>query len=216
MGSPADEEGRYDNDRHNEQQVEVTLSHHFWLAKTAVTQSQWQEVMGSNPSKFRGVELPVENVSWEDAQAYIAKLNGKVGLPEGWKFALPTDAQWEYACRAGEKGPYSGGALDEVAWYDGNSGGRTHEVGQKKPNEWGLHDMHGNVFEWCADFFDVDRLMLMGGVDPTGPISGDFRVVRGGSCWLVASGCRAACRGSNSPGASCEILGFRPALVPSR
>jgi formylglycine-generating enzyme required for sulfatase activity len=210
MGSPADEEGRFDV----EQQVEVTLTRPFWLAKTVVTQSQWEAVMGSNPSEFRGAEMPVENVSWEDAQSYIAKLNEKRVLPEGWKFALPTEAQWEYACRAGEKGPYSGGALDEVAWYCDNSGGRTHEVAQKKPNAWGLHDMHGNVWEWCADW--LEDAPLMGGIDPAGPSSGDYRVFRGGSWSFDASYCRAARRNGDRPGLRLYLLGFRPALVPSR
>jgi formylglycine-generating enzyme required for sulfatase activity len=209
MGSPANEDGRSSN----EEQVEVTLSQPFWLAKTEVTQAQWEAVMGSNPSSFKGPNLPVENVSWEDAQSFIGKLNEKQILPEGWKFALPTEAQWEYACRAGEKGPYSGGSLDEVAWYDVNSGSKTHEVGLKKANAWGLYDMHGNVWEWCADRYEGT---LKGGTDPTGPSSGVDRVYRGGSWRLSASYCRAANRLGFTPGYRSSNLGFRPALVPSR
>ena len=209
MGSPANEDGRSSG----EEQVDVTLSRPFWLAKTEVTQAQWEAVMGSNPSQFKGANLPVENVSWDDAQSFIAKLNDKQILPQGWKFALPTEAQWEYACRAGEKGPYSGGSLDEVAWYDGNSGSKTQEVGQKKPNAWGLHDMHGNVYEWCVDWYDDT---LKGGTDPTGPSSGGFRVYRGGSWLNGASICRAAYRNWRLPGSRFNFLGFRPALVPSK
>ena len=194
-------------------EVEVTLSMSFWLAKTEVTQAQWEAVMGSNPSYFNGANRPVENVSWEDAQAYLAKLNEKVILPEGWKFALPTEAQWEYACRAGEKESYSGGCLKkEVGWYDDNSGGITHQVGQKKANAWGLHDMHGNVWEWCEDWYGT----LKGGIDPTGPPSGVSRVLRGGSWNSVASRFRADYRFRLNPGDRCFNLGFRPALVPSR
>lgn len=209
MGSPASEDGRSSD----ENQVEVTLSQPFWLAKTEVTQAQWEAVMGSNPSSFKGPNLPVETVSWEDAQAFIAKLNEKQILPPGWKFALPTEAQWEYACRAGEKGPYSGGTLDEVGWYEGNSESRTHEVGQKKPNSWGLHDMHGNVYEWCADWYEN---ALKRGTDLAGPSSGDYRVDRGGSWNFAASYCRAADRLGSLPGLRNHFLGFRPALVPSR
>jgi formylglycine-generating enzyme required for sulfatase activity len=215
MGSASSEVDRSSD----ESQVEVSLSQPFWLAKTEVTQAQWEAVMGSNPSEFKGPNLPVENVSWEDAQAYLTKLNEKGVLPDGWKFALPTEAQWEYACRAGEKGPYSGGTLDEVGWYGDNSGTQTHEVGQKKPNAWGLHDMHGNVWEWCADWYEDT---LKGGSDPAGPSSGVDRVLRGGSwfsggSWLfsVATRCRAAFRFWHYPGIRLNDLGFRPALVPS-
>lgn len=209
MGSASSEVDRSSDER----QVEVSLSQPFWLAKTEVTQAQWEAVMGSNPSEFKGPNLPVENVSWEDAQAYLTKLNEKGVLPDGWKFALPTEAQWEYACRAGEKGPYSGGTLDEVGWYGDNSGNQTHEVGQKKPNAWGLHDMHGNVWEWCADWYEDT---LKGGTDPAGPSSGVSRVYRGGSWSDVASRCRAAIRNRFDPGFRAYNLGFRPALVPSR
>jgi formylglycine-generating enzyme required for sulfatase activity len=209
MGSPEDEESRHPD----ESQVEVTLIKPFWLAKTPVTQAQWDAVMGSKPNSFEGPNLPMDHVSWEDARAYLAKLNEKGIVPEGWKFALPTEAQWEYACRAGEAGPFSGGSLDEVGWYLGNSGSQTHEVGQKKPNALGLHDMHGNVLEWCADWYNDT---LKGGTDPSGPLSGDSRVHRGGSCDLDTSDCRAACRFMNGPGYPYDCyLGFRPALVPS-
>ena len=211
MGSPDDEEGRYPE---SENQVEVTLSQPFWLAKTQVTQAQWEAVLGSKSKNFEGPNLPVDHVSWEDALVYLTKLNEKGILPKEWKFALPTEAQWEYACRAGEKGPYSGGSLDEVGWYGENSGGQTHEVGQKKPNAWGLHDMQGNVWEWCADWYDDT---LKGGVDPTGPSScgeHEVRVLRGGSWFDGASGCRAAVHNGGFPLGS-FVLGFRPALVPS-
>jgi formylglycine-generating enzyme required for sulfatase activity len=214
MGSPSGEEGRNGGFVDEEIQVDVTLTQPFWLAKTEVTQAQWKAVMGDSPSHFKGPNLPVDNVSGEDVDAYLAKLNEKGLLPEGLKFALPTEAQWEYACRAGEKGPFSGGSLDEVAWYDGNSGRRSHEVGQKKPNAWRLHDMHGNVEEWCADWEDE---ALEGGVDPTGPIWGTRRVSRGGSWWHNSSSCRAANRWRyNLPRERSVLLGFRPALVPSR
>ena len=209
MGSTSNEEGHSSD----ENQVEVTLSQSFWLAKTEVTQAQWGAVMGSNPSQFKGPNLPVENVSWEDAQAFISKLNDKQILPEGWKFALPTEAQWEYACRAGEKRPYSGGSLDDVGWYIGNSGGKTHEAAKKKPNAWGLYDMHGNVDEWCADWYEDT---LKGGIDLVGPSSGALRVLRGGSWYDDASNCRAAYRFRFDPGGRINFLGFRPALVPSR
>ena len=208
MGSSESEEDRLST----EKQVKVTLTKGFWMAKTEVTQAQWQAVMGNNPSRFEGDDLPVENVSWDDAQVFIKKVNGSGEIPKGWKIALPTEAQWEYACRAGETGPYSGGTIDQVAWYDDNSGSKTHDVGTKKPNARGLHDMHGNVWEWCADWHDDS---LRGGTDPSGPSSGVYRVFRGGSWGDSAADCRAAYRDGNSPDVRGSPLGFRPALVPS-
>jgi formylglycine-generating enzyme required for sulfatase activity len=209
MGSPASE----DEHGSDENQVRVTLSKSFWLAKTEVTQSQWQAVMGDNPSNFKGHDLPVENVSWNDAQTFIKKVNGSGVMPAGWEMALPTEAQWEYACRAGETGAYSGGTIDQVAWYSGNSESKTHDVGTKKANAWGLHDMHGNVWEWCADWYDDT---LPGGTDPSGPSSGVDRVYRGGSWSHRAARCRAAFRDWNYPGLRGDYLGFRPAIVPSK
>jgi formylglycine-generating enzyme required for sulfatase activity len=204
MGSPESEAGRSSD----EDQVEVTLSKGFWMAKTEVTQAQWQAVLGGNPSKFKGANLPVENVSWDDAQEFLTKLNAIVGDSDGRKMVLPTEAQWEYAARAGETGPYSGGTVEEVAWYADNSGSGTHEVGTKKPNAWGLHDMHGNVREWCADWYEDE---LEGGVDPHGTASGSVRVSRGGSWNYVAFNCRVALRYGYLPSRRYYGFGFRPA-----
>jgi formylglycine-generating enzyme required for sulfatase activity len=208
MGSPSAEDGRSDD----ENQVSVTLSKAFWMAKTEVTQAQWCAVMGSNPSHFKGDNLPVENVSWFDAQEFIKKVDDSGVIPEGWKIALPTEAQWEYACRAGETGTYSGGTVDQVAWYCDNSGSKTHPVGTKKSNAWGLYDMHGNIWEWCLDWYGDE---FSGGSDPSGPTLGVFRVSRGGSWCNGAARCRAACRFGSRPAYWDGYLGFRPALVPS-
>ncbi len=208
MGSLESEEDRSSD----ENQAQVTLTKGFWMAKTELTQAQWTAIMSNNPSKFDGNDLPVENVSWEDTQEFIKKVNDSVVMPKGWKIALPTEAQWEYACRAGETETYSGGTIDQVAWYDDNSESKTQAVGTKKQNAWGLHDMHGNVREWCADWYDGE---LSGGTDPSGYSSGFYRVDRGGSWNYGGAGCRAAYRGRNDPNNRDVDLGFRPALVPS-
>ena len=208
MGSSESEADR----NSNEKQVKVTLTKGFWMAKTEVTQAQWRALMGNNPSNFKGDNLPVEKVSWLDAQHFLEKLNTKIGNTDGGKMVLPAEAQWEYACRAGELGPYSGGKIDEVAWYSNNSDFKTHPVGMKKSNAWGLHDMHGNVWEWCADWYDDS---LSGGTDPSGASSGVYRVTRGGSWYYVAAHCRAAFRFWIIPDSRNRNLGFRPALVQS-
>ena len=152
MGSPVDEEGRYDN----EQQHQVTISRPFYLQTTPVTQGQWQKVMGNNPSSFTagGQDCPVEQVSWDDAQEFLAKLNR---IEEIDTYRLPTEAEWEYACRAESTGRFCFGddeaGLKDYAWYNNNSAGKTQPVGQLKPNAWGLYDMHGNVWEWCRDWY---------------------------------------------------------------
>ena len=195
----------------------VTISRPFFLGATEVTQAQWMAVMGSNPSNFKGDTLPVENVSWDDVMAFCEKLTERERaagrLPAGWEFTLPTEAQWEYACRAGTTGDYAGD-LDAMGWYDKNSGGTTHAVGTKQANAWGLSDMHGNVWEWCVDWYDS----YPGGsvTDPLGAPSGSYRVRRGGSWRRDAGFCRSAFRGSGSPGLRNFLLGFRPALAPSR
>lgn len=204
MGSPESEAGRGGN----ENQVEVTFSEGFWMSKTEVTQAQWQTVMGRNPSHFKGANRPVETVSWNDAKEFLTKLNAIVGDSDGGKMILPTEAQWEYAARAGETGSYSGGALDEVAWYGPNSGGQTHSVGTKKPNAWGFYDMHGNVWEWCADWHDDE---LSGGNDPRGPRSGSNRVGRGGGWDGSAIRCRVAARSRSDPAIQNYVIGLRVA-----
>ena len=221
MGSPEGEKGR-DND---EKQHQVTLTKDYWLGKFEVTQAQWQAVMGNNPSNFKGDNRPVEKVSWNDAKEFCSKLNEKYAgkLPAGYKFDLPTEAQWEYACRAGTTTALNNGTnltdekyncenLAEVAWYDyQNKENQTHPVGQKRPNNWGLYDMHGNVWEWCRDWF---ASYSGDATDPVGPSSGSSRVIRGGSWGSGAECCRSANRYNRSPGDRYYDLGFRLALVP--
>ena len=216
MGSPEREEGRKDN----ETQHRVTLTKGFWMAKTECTQGKWEGVMGTNPSNFKGDDLPVEGVSWEDVQEWVSQMNSahtrrsdwKWALPTDWKWALPTEAQWEYACRAGTTTMYAGD-LDKMAWYSDNSGSKTNRVGTKKANDWGLYDMHGNVREWCADYFAF--YAYGSATEPKGATSGDYRVNRGGSWDVTADGCRAADRDLGTPGRASNFIGFRPALVPS-
>ena len=165
----------------------VRITKPFYLGKYLVTQEQWQAVMGSNPSNFKGPKNPVERVSWDNCQEFIEKLNANVAGGKG-RFALPTEAQWEYACRAGSTTKYCFGdddsQLGEYAWYGGNSGNQTHPGGEKRPNAWGLYDMHGNVYEWCQDWYVSNYYANSPTDDPTGP-SGEltsFRVIRGGAC----------------------------------
>jgi formylglycine-generating enzyme required for sulfatase activity len=197
----------------------VTISRPFWLGATEVTQRQWQAVMGNNPSNFKGENLPVEQVSWNEAMEFCRKLTERERaagrLPEGYVYTLPTEAQWEYAARAGTTGDYGGtGRLDDMGWYTSNSGGSTKPVGTKQANAWGLYDMHGNVWEWCLDWYGT----YPGGsvTDTTGPASGSPRVRRGGSWWGTADNCRSAVRFGHTPGNRFANLGFRPALAPSR
>ncbi len=199
MGSPMDEEGRADDEaRHR-----GTLTKGFWMAKTEVTQAQWEYVMGNNPSDHEGGNLPVECVSWKDCQKFCQKL----GL------ALPTEAEWEYACRAGSTGPYAGnGWLYDMGWYNGNSGNETHPVGQKMANAWGLHDMHGNVWEWCADWYESGYYAKSAAMDPKGSASGGSRVLRGGCFWTIPQRCRSAFRNWHDPGDRDRYYGFRPVL----
>ncbi|MBN1837268.1 MAG: formylglycine-generating enzyme family protein [Spirochaetales bacterium] len=205
MGSPDGEEGR-DNDEGP--QTRVTLTKPFYLGKYEVTQAQWEAVMGSNPSQFKqGGRYPVEQVSWDDCQEFIKRLNAR---HPGRGFRLPTEAEWEYACRAGTAGARYG-ALNGVAWYDGNSGSATHPVGEKSANAWGLHDMLGNVWEWCGDWY-ADTLPGGSVTDPVGPGSGSFRVLRGGSWINVAGVYRAALRGTLDPGDRYFNLGLRLAI----
>jgi formylglycine-generating enzyme required for sulfatase activity len=173
----------------------VTLSQSFYLGKYPVTQAEWEAVMGNNPSYFKGRRNPVENVWWNDVQTFIQRLNAKEGTD---KYRLPTEAEWEYAARAGTKSAYSfgndAGQLGQYAWYEDNSGRQTHPVGQKQPNPWGLYDMHGNVHEWVKDWYDESYYRRSPSTDPAGPSSGVYRVLRGGSWndsdWFLQSAIR--------------------------
>lgn len=198
----------------------VTLSKDFYIGKYEVTQAQWQYVMGNNPSDHKGADRPVEEVSWNDAMAFCEKLNNYGYAPRGYKFTLPTEAQWEFAARGGNKSKgytYSGSNdLKEVAWYSGNSYSEKHrDVGTKQPNELGLYDMSGNVYEWCLDIYGGygygDEKEV---TDPQGPQDGSSRVCRGG-CWRYgASSCRVANRDDHLLDCKHNDLGFRLALVP--
>ena len=187
----------------------VTLSS-YYIGKTEVTQALWQAVMGSNPSRSRGADLPVENVSWDDCQEFIRKLNSMTGQ----NFRLPTEAEWEFACRGGNNSrgyKYSGSNnLGSVAWYDGNSGGKTHSVATKSPNELGIYDMSGNVWEWCSDWYGDYSSDAQ--TNPKGPVSGSYRVGRGGSWFSRVRDCRSSIRFNNNPTNRNNNLGLRLAL----
>ena len=223
MGSPESEKGRNEN----ETQHEVTISKDYYLGVHEVTQAQYEKVIGKNPSHFQGAivgnenaDLPVENVSWHDAVEFCKKLSE---LPEekkaGRVYRLPTEAQWEYACRAGSKTAYSfddeEGLLPVYGWFYRNSSKRTHTVGLLEPNAWGLYDMHGNVWEWCSDWYGEYPNGAVS--DPVGPRprKGSHRVIRGGSWCHEAAYCRSAYRYRYVPQDQDDLFGFRVALRPS-
>jgi len=184
----------------------VTISRPFYLQTTEVTQGQWQAVMGDNPSHFiNGDYYPVESVSWNDVQTFLNKLNA---LDPGKNYRLPTEAEWEYACRAGTTGEQYG-ELNAIAWYNKNSGRQTHPVGKKQPNAWGLYDMLGNVMEWCADWYDASYYARSPATDPLGSSSGSYRVLRGGSWVNYVDYTRSADRDRNYPGFRYDDYGFR-------
>ena len=197
--------------RDNEKPVhQVTLSD-YYIGKYQVTQKQWEAVMGNNPSKFKGDNLPVEMVSWDDTQEFIKRLN----MLTGKKYRLPTDAEWEYAARGGNKSrgyKYSGSNnINDVAWYEDNSDKKTHPVGTKQPNELSIYDMNGNVWELCNDWYgDYSNTAK---TNPMGPSSGSYRVFRGGGWYNSAEFCRVSYRERRSPGApGTSLLGFRVVL----
>lgn len=234
MGSPAGEADR-DSDEGPQHPVSVSS---FYMAKYEVTQAEWRAVaalpgvkigLSPDPSNFKGDNLPVEQVRWEEAIEFCARLSAATGKT----YRLPTEAEWEYACRARTTGRYAG-SLDEMGWYGNNSGRlrldadkiwktdrinyakrvtgngcQTHSVGQKKPNGFGLYDMHGNVWEWCMDWFSKDYYTPILIVDPTGPSTGSDRVFRGGGWGDSARNCRSALRSGDKPAYRSPDLGFR-------
>jgi hypothetical protein len=202
MGSPEDEEGRVS---YYEAQHRVEITQPFLFKTTPVTQGEWQAVMSDNPARFKGDDrCPVERVSWEDAVRFCEALSTQTG----GMYRLPTEAEWEYACRAGATAARYGD-VDAVAWYWDNANGSTQPLAQKQPNAWGLYDMLGNVWEWCQDWYGNDSSELQR--DPKGPPSGVNRVARGGAWHTDAQGCRAAQRGCASPPSRYNYVGFRPA-----
>lgn len=182
----------------------IRLTRDFWMARYPVTQRVWTTIMGSNPSKCResGDLAPVEQVSWYDVQEFLCKV--------GNNLRLPTEAEWEYACRAGTTGAYNvdGVTLEQLGWYDQNAGGTTHPVGEKLPNAWGLYDMHGNVREWCLDSYG--RYSTCDVTDPAGPNELSVCIIRGGGWTDDAWYCRSARRDSRHPSHRLDFLGFRP------
>jgi formylglycine-generating enzyme required for sulfatase activity len=212
MGSPEHESGRGSD----ETQHEVTLTRGYTIQATPVTQGQWKALMGSNPSCFLqgGEDCPVEGISWNECQEFIKKVN-EVG---DYTYRLPTEAEWEYACRAGASAALFNGeitelfcrldpCLDAAGWYCGNSGRKTHPVAEKNPNAWGLFDMHGNVCEWCQDWYGEYAAMPQ--ADPPGAAFGPGRVVRGGSWFSSSQNCRSASRFYRPPNSRCDFIGFR-------
>lgn len=211
MGSPENEDGRDDD----ELQHPVELTRGYWLADAPCTQGFWEAVMGENLSRFKGAQRPVENVSWMDAMDFCLALQARLPGSDGEGFRLPTEAEWEYACRAGTTAATYAGVyeLDQIAWYENNSEESTQPVRRRHPNAWGLYDMLGNVWEWCADRFGDYTAATA--VNPIGPAAGTDRVMRGGSWIDGARFVRAAIRGGFEPGNRVVIVGFRFARGPA-
>ncbi|MDZ7667058.1 MAG: formylglycine-generating enzyme family protein [Desulfotignum sp.] len=218
MGSPEGEPGR----SLGEIQHPVNLTRPFYMQTTEVTQEQWMALMSTNPSsnKVCGKGCPVEQVSWNDVQEFIQKLNQKEGTD---KYRLPTEAEWEYACRAGSTEAFPNGGITElgcgrdpnlvaIGWYCGNSNNKVQPVARKKPNSWGLYDMVGNVHEWCQDWFGVYPYDEV--TNPKGPHSGSYRVMRGGVWYSPARDCRSASRFGSPPHYKFRHIGFRLAKTP--
>ena len=207
MGATPEQEYPYDDEKLAHQ---VTLTRSYYMGKTQVTQALWKAVMGDNPSCFEGDNKPVEQVSWDDCQEFISELNAATGK----NFRLPTEAEWEFAARGGNKSnhyQYSGSDnIDDVAWYDDNSGDETHYVASKQPNELGIYDMSGNVWEWCSDWYGGYSSKSQ--TNPTGAKSGSYRVNRGGGWSNLAGYCRSSGRSLYSPGRRDDDLGLRLAL----
>lgn len=203
MGTPYGEPGR-DSDEGPVHPVKITQG--FFIGKFEVTQAQWRAVMNRASFQFRGDEnQPAENISWDDVQEFIKRMNTR---DDGFTYRLPTEAEWSYAAGAGgHHSPSS--SLDEMAWYGSNAGGRTHPVGAKKPNEWGLYDVHGNVWEWVQDWYSKTYYGVSPDTDPPGPETGELRGMRGGGWNSLANLCRVGLRNGLGPGLRRADLGFR-------
>ena len=201
----------------DEKPVHEVCVNDFSIGKYLVTQAEWKAVMGTSPSKFSGDRLPVESVSWDDTREFITNLN----LLTGRRYRLPTEAEWEYAARSGGKneawaGTSDAARLSEYAWYKDNSGGKTHEVGSKKPNGMGLYDMSGNVWEWVQDRYGSAWYEESPRNNPLGPTSGSYRIQRGGSWFNSAENVRTSHRYWREPSDRDGRLGFRLALPATR
>jgi formylglycine-generating enzyme required for sulfatase activity len=207
MGCSQEQQGSCEDDESPLHSVTVS---DFHIGKYEITQAQWKLIMGNNPSEFKGDNLPVETVSWDDVQVFITRLNAATGK----RYRLPTEAEWEYAARGGNQSAgytYSGSHnLHNVGWFTDNSGGKPHVVGTKLPNELGIYDMSGNVLEWCIDWFGSYPASTQH--DPMGVGSGSYRVIRGGGWYFYAQNCRVANRDDYSPDARARFLGFRVVL----
>lgn len=189
----------------------VRITRAFEIGKYEVTQAVWESVMGTNYSEFKGADRPVEYVSWPDAQEFLRRLNAK---QDGYRYRLPTEAEWEFAARAGTTGAYPG-EVDDLGWYYENSAEQTHPVGQKKPNPWGLYDMSGNVYEWTQDWYDKSYYQSSPATDPMGPASGRFRTIRGGS-WVDSRTNARVSKRDYFEDASDFHIGFRCVRVSTR
>lgn len=209
MGSPEDELGRRKESSEGPQRL-VMITHGYWMFDTPVTQKLWRAVMNVNPSKFFGDLRPVDSVTWEESHTFVTNINSMI---TNLNLSLPTEAEWEYACRAGSQTAFCFGdnaeKLDDYAWYESNSNRETHRVAEKLPNSMGLYDMHGNVYEWCHDFYEYSSYVNELAVNPTGPSSGDKRVLRGGSYGSVWWQLRSACRFKDGPRDRYVKPGFR-------
>ena len=213
MGSPVSEKGRYED----ETQHRVQMTKGFFMGVTEVTRQQWQMIMGDTPAKSDpgGANHPVDHVSWNECQQFIMALNKQ---EKSRRYRLPSEAEWEYACRAGSDSALTNGDithmgcehdpnLNRVGWYCGNTEEMTQPVGKKEPNAWGLHDMHGNAWEWCQDWYE--KYPEGQSLNPKGPPAGSSRVFRGGGWGLTARTCRSAFRDKYAPDLKCKLLGFR-------
>jgi formylglycine-generating enzyme required for sulfatase activity len=210
MGCTSEQGSACDGDEKPSHTVNLSS---FYIGKYEITQAQWRAVMGTNPSYNSGCDnCPVEQVSWNDVLQFIQKLNQQTGK----RYRPPTEAEWEYAARGGNKSrgyKYSGSNdIGAVAWYDGNSGNKTHPVGQKSPNELGIYDMSGNVWEWCSDWYADDYYSSSPSSNPQGPSTGSHRVLRGGGWFSAAASCQVANRNGSSPGYRNNYYGFRVLL----